>query len=136
MRITLLAILLSATSVSASDELFPDADISEADWRNLALGKTLTYRIGDTFFALERYAISGNRVEIQLSSGECLSGTWSHSGNAYCYSWESSPPVCFRHLNVNDEIIVVQVENGQPTDNIQTMTNISEAPLSCGQNLS
>ena len=56
-------------------------DIPPAEWRDMALGRTLIYTIEGDFFALERYAQSGNRVELQLSSGECLSGTWSPRGH-------------------------------------------------------
>lgn len=128
--------LIFATGSLADDTILEGEDISAEEWRMLALGRTLTYRVGDQFFALERYAKTGNRVEIQLAGGECLSGTWQHVGNAFCYSWENQRPVCFRHLRTGDQIIVVQVENGALTDNVQNMTHVSEALLSCGQNLS
>jgi len=86
--------------------------------------------------ALERYAETGNRVDLQLNTGECLAGTWSHSGNVYCFDWGDDRASCFRHVRTGDTISIIQMDNGVETTNIQQMTQISDAPLSCGQHMS
>ncbi len=133
---SLFALILSVTPLWAGETASRNGDIPVEEWRELALGKTLTYRIGEEFFALERYAPSGNRVDLQLNTGECLAGTWSHVGNSYCFDWGDDRAACFRHVRTGDAIAIIQMDNGVETNNIQHMTNISEAPLSCGQNMS
>lgn len=112
------------------------ADIPLEEWRNLALGRTLVYMIGPDFFAFERYAKTGNRVELQLSNGECLSGTWSHAGTAYCFDWGDAEPACFRHVREGEDIIIIQLENGEDTELTQQMTGFTDAPLTCGMQMS
>jgi len=68
MRI-ILAILLSAGPLFAGETASQSGDIPVEEWREMALGKTLTYMIGPEFFALERYAPTGNRVDLQLNTG-------------------------------------------------------------------
>ena len=121
---------LGAENTTTSGDIPPD------EWRELALGRTLTYMIGDEFFALERYAPTGNRVELQLNNGECLAGTWSHSDNVYCFDWGSGRNACFRHVRAGSEIVIIQMDGEVETSKIQHMTQISDAPLSCGENMS
>ncbi len=128
--------LCLAMPALASDETPQSGDIPVEEWRSMALGRTLTYMIGGTFFALERYAPDGNKVELQLNTGECLAGTWTHAGSTYCFDWGDERAACFRHVRAGQDILIIQVDNGVETDNIQLMTNISDAPLNCGQNLS
>jgi len=135
MRI-ILAILLSAGPLFAGETASQSGDIPVEEWREMALGKTLTYMIGPEFFALERYAPTGNRVDLQLNTGECLVGTWTHSGNTYCFDWGDVQAACFRHVRTGDGISIIQMDNGVETTNIQQMVNITDAPLSCGQNMS
>ena len=135
MRI-LIAFMLLATTAFAGESTQKSGDIPVEEWRKLALGKTLTYMIGPEFFALERYATSGNRVDLQLNTGECLAGTWSHSGNVYCFDWGDERAACFRHVRTGDTINIIQMDNGVETSNVQQMTQITDAPLNCGQHMS
>jgi len=135
MRI-LFALILSAVPAFAGETVSQSGDISVDEWREMALGKTLTYMVGPEFFALERYAPTGNRVDLQLNTGECLAGTWSHSGNTYCFDWGDDRAACFRHVRTGDGISIIQMDNGVETSNIQQMVNITDAPLSCGQHMS
>jgi len=134
-RLAFAFLLLTSTALAGETQDLGE-DISLEDWRKMAMGKTLTYKIGPDFFALERYATSGNRVDLQLNTGECLAGTWSHSNNTYCFDWGDTRAACFRHIRNGDTILIVQMDNGQETTNIQQMTQISDAPLSCGQHMS
>ena len=127
------AVWTHTNPVDAQTEII---DIPPEEWRELALGRTLTYRIDGNFFAIERYSRTGNFVEHQLANGECLAGTWNHQGNAYCFNWDSGNPACFRHTRHGGRIIIIQLENGVDTELTQEMTAIGDAPLSCSQNLS
>ena len=111
-------------------------DIPVEEWREMALGRTLTYQINGQFFALEEYFPSGNRVSLQSHTGECLSGTWSHSGTNYCYDWGKDGASCFRHVRANGTIMIIPVDDGNGQGTIQVMSGVSDAPLQCGQNLS
>lgn len=134
------SILVSASSLFmvvpsyAADEV--PIDIPPGEWKELALGRTLVYMIDGELFAYERYPKTGNQVELQLATGECLSGTWSHSDNAYCFDWGAATPACFRHVRVADQIMIIQQENGEDTDAMQQMVGATDAPLLCGQQMS
>lgn len=132
----LLSLLLLSSPVTAGEAVPQGGDIPVEDWRKMALGKTLTYMIGSEFFALERYAPTGNRVDLQLNTGECLAGTWSHAQNSYCFDWGDDRAACFRHVRTGEGITIIQLDNGVETSNIQQMTSVSDAPLNCGQNMS
>ncbi len=106
-------------------------DIGFEEWRAMSAGKTLTYRIDGAFWALERYAPTGNRVMLQLNTGECLEGTWAYEDGTFCYAWDSGEQSCFRHTRMAGEIYVIHMENGEPTGGIQTMSHVSDLPLSC-----
>ena len=125
---------LAATAQDPSPDL--GQDIPPDEWRALALGQTLVYVIGGDLFAYERYAISGNQVELQLSNGDCLFGTWTHSQNAYCFDWGDETPACFRHVRRGEDIFIIEQHLGQDTGGIQQMVGTTEAPLLCGQNMS
>ena len=108
-----------------------DLDIPEAEWRQMAQGRTLTYWIDGVFFALERYSASGNGVMLQAATGECLSGTWAVEDGAYCFYWEADPKVCFRHVRQGEEVLILHLENGVETGEVQVMSGASDAPLVC-----
>ena len=114
-----------------AEEPATDGDISAEDWSRMAAGRTLTYMIGDAFFALEHYHLTGPGVTIQLADGRCMAGTWQHRDRQYCYVWEGNAPVCFRHIRSGGEILILQLENGVETGDIQVMTGVSDAPLIC-----
>ena len=128
-----IVVLLAFPSWAQDDGL---TDISAEEWRRLALGKTLTYSVEGKPFALERYAYSGNQVELQFADGECFSGTWIHSGNLFCFDWGFERAHCFRHVSVGGRILIINVVDGEETGSVQEMTKISNAPLACSQNMS
>ena len=135
LALTALALHLAVASpLLAADDL--PIDIPPDEWRELAMGRTLVYMIGDEVFAYERYPMSGNRVELQLSTGECLSGTWTHSEDTYCFDWGDDTPACFRHVRMGEQIVIIQQEAGEDTDAIQQMVGATDLPLLCGQQMS
>lgn len=111
-------------------------DIPPDEWRDLAMGRTLVYTIGDDVFAYERYPNSGNRVELQLANGECLTGTWTHNQNVYCFDWGDTAPACFRHVRDGDDILIIEQRDGADSANVQQMVGTTDAPLLCGQQMS
>jgi len=58
--LVLLLASLTAMPLNAQ-EAGPPNDIPVEEWRDMALGRTLTYQINGQFFALEQYFPSGNR---------------------------------------------------------------------------
>lgn len=135
MRALLALILTLAAPISLSNaQEFRDIPVEE--WRALALGRTLTYTIDGNFFAFERYAPDGNQLEIQSVTGECMSGTWAFEDGAYCFYWDQSPKVCFRHFRAGGQIIISSIVDGVEIGSYQTMSTVSDAQLNCGMNLS
>ena len=133
-HILLAALLLLAAPGLAQDDSLVDIPVDE--WREMAAGRTLTYTIGDQIFALERYARTGNQVELQFADGSCFTGTWTYQDNLYCFDWGYDRPHCFRHVRSGDQILVFNVVDGVATGDVQEMVRITDAPLACGQNLS
>ncbi len=139
MKVTIALILglLTAPVFSAAQSLDDKRldkarDISLQEWRALAQGRTLTYRISGDLWALERYASSGNRVMIQIADGECMEGVWTHENNQFCFAWDSGELSCFRHVRQGEDIFVVPMQGDQPSGSVQMMTSISDTPLACG----
>ena len=131
--LTVIGVLLASPAWTQDDGL---TDLSAEEWRKLALGKTLTYAVEGQPFALERYALTGNQVELQFADGECFTGTWTHSGNLFCFDWGFERAHCFRHVSVGGRILIINVVDGEETGSVQEMTKISNAPLACSQNMS
>lgn len=125
--------LVAAPGWAQDDSL---RDMTLQEWQDLALGKTLTYQVAGEFYALERYARTGRQVELQFANGACLAGTWTHSGNLFCFDYGHDRPHCFRHVKAGDEILILNVQDGAETGDIQIMSDVTDAPLSCGLNLS
>ncbi len=121
----------SAASDDPASRIAEAVDIPVEEWRALAQGRTLTYRIDDEFFALERYAPTGDGVTLQLVDGTCLEGTWDYVEPIYCFYWRGAETACFRHARIGDTILIVQTENGVDTGFVQTMTGVSDVPLAC-----
>ena len=117
---------------SLADRIGEAVDIPEAEWREMASGRTLTYRIDGAFWALERYQPGGNAVTLQLADGTCLEGVWDYQAPHYCYHWEQDGTACFRHTRLDGQIVIIQTENGADTGLLQTMTAVSDIPLACG----
>lgn len=134
MRAAMIMLLLLAGAANATGET--SRPISEAEWRSMAQGRTLTYSIGDEVFALERYAPTGNRVELQFADGTCYSGTWTFANDLYCFDWGFEDLHCFRHIDAGGRIFVFNVVDGEDNGSVQEMTAVSDAPLACGLHMS
>ena len=99
----------------------------------MATGRTLTYRIDGEFWALEHYYPGTNRVTLQLYDGTCMQGTWDYDAPHYCFHWEGEGTACFRHARLDDEILIVETtEDGADTLMLQSMTAVTDIPLTCG----
>ncbi len=131
---TLVFALGTMAAAHAQDDSLTDIPVEE--WRELALGRTLTYQIGGAPFALERYARVGNQVELQFADGTCYTGRWKHVDNLYCFDWGDTRDHCFRHVRVGNQILVINVVDGAQNGDIQEMTHISDAPLNCSLGMS
>lgn len=107
-------------------------DIPVDEWAEMAMGRTLTYRIDGEFWALERYHPGGNRVTLQLFDGTCMEGTWDYSPPYYCFHWDMTGTACFRHARLEDEILIIEDGAGEGPPPIQTMTAVTDLPLQCG----
>lgn len=107
-------------------------DIPAEDWAAMAAGRTLTYQIEGAPFAREHYYPGTDRVTLQLEDGHCLEGRWSYAAPFYCFYWEGEAPACFRHVRLDQTIVVIQTDNGVDTPVIQRMTGVSDTPLFCG----
>ena len=114
------------------DRIDQAVDLPVEEWSEMAAGRTLTYRIDGVFWALERYHPDGNRVTLQIADGTCLEGVWDYNEPHYCFYWERDGTACFRHTRLDDEIVIIQTEDGVDTGLLQTMTAVSDIPLVCG----
>lgn len=112
------------------------ADISVAEWKKMVLGRTVTYRIGPQIWAQEAYDTGTNAVSIRLADGTCMDGTWSHTGNTFCFAWTGAETSCFRHVRDAGQILIVPMVDGEPSGTVQTVTGVSDLPLTCGPALS
>jgi hypothetical protein len=130
--IAALLLILPAASQSAAERIARAVDIPVEDWRAMADGRTLTYRIKEEFWALEHYYAGTNRVQLQLYDGSCLSGTWAYVAPHYCFYWENQGPSCFRHARLGDEVLIIETQGGQDTAMTQSMTAVTDTPLACG----
>ena len=110
--------------------------ISEAQWRDLVLGRTLIYRENGVFAGLERYAPAGNRVEWQFPNGECTIGTWEVVEDAYCFTWERLDVQCYRHFQDGERILVVGTERSPSPGEVTEVSEITDHFLSCGMPMS
>ena len=131
------AAILIATPVWAADDGADPSSLSglieEPEWREIAAGRTVTYTVDGEFFALERYPESGNAVSIQMWDGQCRTGHWSYVATGeYCFFWESLEPVCFIHRRNGAQIEILRVIDGALTGDVQILSAVSDAPLSCG----
>ena len=135
MRLIFAAAILAALPVvaAATEPRLPGlADIPVEEWRQMSEGRTLTYTIGGEFWALERYAPGSDRVTLQFHDGSCLEGRWEYVAPLYCFHWEGEGTSCFRHARLGQDILVLETRDGVETGALQTMSAVSDAPLSCG----
>ena len=104
----------------------------DGEWRAMAMGRTLTYRINGELWAFEHYLPGTNRVTLQLYDGSCLHGTWDYTAPLYCFHWEGQGTSCFRHARLDGGILIVETQNGQDTPLTQDMSGVTDLPLTCG----
>lgn len=124
-----IAALLPAASQAPLDRA---ENIPVEEWRAMASGRTLTYRINGEFWALEHYFPGTNRVQLQLYDGTCMDGTWDYSEPVYCFHWDGQGTSCFRHARLGTEILIIESREGSDTPMTQQMTGVTDAPLTCG----
>ena len=125
-------VLLPAASQSPAERIARAEDIPVEEWKAMAMGRTLTYRINGELWAFEHYHPGSNRVTLQLYDGSCLHGTWDYAEPLYCFHWEGQGTSCFRHARLGDEIIVIESLDGVDAPMTQSMTAVTDTPLSCG----
>ncbi len=128
----LVVLALGGASQSPAERIAGAANIPVAEWTAMAMGHTLTYRINGEFWALEHYYPGTDRVTLQLYDGSCMQGTWDYHEPFYCFHWEGQRPSCFRHARVDGEILIIETQGGQDTPLTQTMSGVSDVPLTCG----
>lgn len=127
-----LALVPAAGPLALEDWRSKAEDIPVEEWRAMAMGRTLTYRINEEIWAFEHYFTGTNYVALQLYDGTCMQGTWDYNAPHYCYHWEGQGTSCFRHARLGDEIIVIETLDGIDTAMTQEMIEVSDAPVSCG----
>ncbi len=127
-----MGLLLPAASQTTAERIARASDIAVEDWRAMAMGRTLTYRINGEFWALEHYFPGTNRVPLQLFDGTCLNGTWDYSKPLYCFHWEEQGTSCFRHARLGEEILIIESHDGEDLPMTQSMTAVTDIPLACG----
>lgn len=112
------------------------ADIAKEDWRALVRGRTVTYSIGGEVWARETYDTGSDTVWIRLADGTCMDGNWSWADGIFCFDWSSGEYSCFRHVRSDGRILVIpMLAEGLGVGTIQTVTQISDVPASCGPEL-
>jgi hypothetical protein len=128
----LAVLLLAAASQPPPETVARASNIPVEEWIAMASGRTLTYRINGEFWALEHYYPGTNRVTLQLYDGTCMQGTWDYSEPLYCFHWEGQGTSCFRHARLGDDILIIETQDGADTPMTQSMTAVTDVPLSCG----
>ncbi|WP_112321417.1 hypothetical protein [Oceanibium sediminis] len=131
------AVLALSTGHAAAQDMpnrIPESgeDIPVAEWQSMVRGRTVTYLIGGSVWAQEAYGRVGNGVSILLADGTCMEGVWEHTGQAYCFAWSGGEYSCFRHIRLDDQILIVPVLDGEPAGTVQMVKQISSIPLACG----
>lgn len=125
-------VLLPAASQTILEDHAAPTDIPVEEWRAMAMGRTLTYRIDGDLWALEHYFPGSNIVALQLYDGTCMEGTWDYQAPLYCFHWDGQGTSCFRHTRLGSQILVVETQDGVDTGRTQEMTGVSDAPVTCG----
>lgn len=130
--VPLLCLPLAAASQPALEGQFEGAeDIPPQEWRRMAAGKTLVYKIGGEFWALETYRPGTNQVTLQLRDGSCMNGTWEYTAPLYCFHWDVQGTACFRHARRGDDILIIEAVPGANPPLVQYMTDVTDLPLAC-----
>lgn len=128
----LVAALSPAAAQETASHLGSAVNIPVEEWRSMADGRTLTYKINGEFWAMEHYTPGTNQVTLQVNDGSCMQGTWDYHAPLYCFYWEEQQPACFRHARLGNQILIIETQNGQDTPMLQMMTGVSDIPLACG----
>jgi len=128
----LIALGWPALAQDVPQDLSAADDIPVEEWAQMAMGRTLTYRIDGELWALERYHPGSNRVTLQLYDGTCMEGTWDYSAPYYCFHWDMTGTACFRHARLDDDILIIEDGTAGGTPPVQLMTSITDTPLQCG----
>ena len=125
-------VVLPAASQSPAERIARATNIPVEEWKAMAMGRTLTYRINGELWAFEHYHPGTNRVTLQLYDGSCMQGTWDYAEPLYCFHWEGQGSSCFRHARVDGGILIVETQDGQDTPLTQDMSGVTDLPLTCG----
>ena len=120
-----------ADPLAVSSEDGVTADIPAAEWRAMAEGRTLVYRIEGELWAYEHYYPGTHNVTLQLYDGTCMQGTWDYSAPLYCFHWDIEGTACFRHIRRNGEILIVEAGTDNGTPLIQKMSEVTDHALTC-----
>ena len=99
-----LLLLVPAAAHPTTDRVAQSGDIPVEEWRAMAAGRTLVYRINGGLWALEHYFPGTDRVQLQLHDGTCMDGTWDYTAPHYCFHWQGQGTSCFRHTRVGEAI--------------------------------
>ncbi len=102
-------------------------DLTPAEWRALAAGRTVWYSDALGLWGREHYDPQADAVTFQFHTGECMEATWRHEGLLYCFDFHDGPPHCFRHLRLDGKLYVLGVQGA-----VQEVTKIDDTPVSCG----
>jgi hypothetical protein len=132
LKLALAAIGLLLLPAASPERIARAENIPVEEWKAMAMGRTLTYRINGELWAFEHYHPGTNRVTLQLYDGSCLQGTWEYAEPLYCFNWEGQGTSCFRHARVDGGIVIVETQDGQDTPLTQDMSGVSDLPLTCG----
>ena len=71
-------------------------------------------------------------MTLQLYDGSCMQGTWDYTEPLYCFHWEGQGTSCFRHARLDGEILIIETQDGADTPMTQSMTAVTDIPLTCG----
>ena len=129
--VAVLLLALPGASQSPGERLARAANIPVEEWTAMAMGRTLTYRINGQLWAIEHYYPGTNHVTLQLYDGSCMQGTWDYSAPLYCFHWDGQGTSCFRHARLDGEMLVIETRDGLDTPMTQSMTAVTDAPLTC-----
>lgn len=130
--LAVVTLLPAASQTPPEDQSAGPTDIPVEEWRAMAMGHTLTYRINGEPWAMEHYFQGSNAVALQLYDGTCMEGTWDYEAPLYCYHWAGQGTSCFRHTRLGSKILVIETLDGEDTGGTQEMVGVSDAPVSCG----
>lgn len=142
MRLALPLVLLASTALAADwsdlaalqDRVTAAPMMSEADWRGMVEGRTVTYTIEDQFFAREFYVTGTNRVVIAVNNGICLNGEWYMDGPAFCFVWEGAAPSCFTHHLLDEGVFINGLGAGDDIE-IQFVADVRRTVVQCEDEL-